>query len=505
MFALSGNNGLMAFKLVAGPPAAPSFLVQPKNLRLIQDGSGTMSVIPDQTAAFQWRKNGANLPGASSASYTINNAQISDAASYTCVITNQYGASTSSVAQVTVTDPATIYHLAPVWSVPINGASYLTISGDPNTPFNRSIAYSAVSNQLYIINRTAATSGLSVNVVDPNTGALLYELNTSGIAPVTSSPQPNIILVMSAVAEDGSIYAGNVAVASSSGSSIAEFHLYRWADSNPDTVPILVFSGEPANRTTQYRWGDSMAVTGSRLDTRVLIDEGSGGLAAILAPSDATLTTFTNLGFSQSYGAGPIGRSLQFGATNTFWQKRKGLPLKLSQYNLAAQSSTVLASYSEFPATLNGLALDFSRNLAAGVDFTGTPSAPDTLALYEISDLNSPMLIARYNFATVPVRTNANFIAQTILAGNRIYAIDGDNGVVAFDIVPPSAPQLNAVMAGAQVLLSWTNTFTGYTLYSTPSLTSPTWTSEGPGTVVDNHYRVTNNASGTARFYRLEK
>jgi hypothetical protein len=441
LFTLDGNNGIMAFKIVAGPPTAPGFAQQPQNMRLIQGGSGTMTVIPDQiVTSYQWSKNGTNLSGATTSSHTLNNALLTDAASFRCIVSNTYGAGTSAVAVVTVTATNATYRLAQKWSVPINGASYLTTSSDPNTPFNRSIAYSALSNQLYIINRTSATEGLSVNVVDPETGNLLYQLNTNGIAPITSSIEPNIILVSMAVAGDGAIYAGNAAVIASSG-FIAEFHLYRWADANPNTVPVLVFSGEPSSSSSQFRWGDDLAVRGSGPSTEVILCEGSGARCALLAPTDATLTVFTNAPFTQTYLSGPIGRSLQFGATNTFWWKRKGLALQQLSYNLATQNTTFLGAYSyNFPSTLGGLTMDFDRKLAAGVDFTGTASAPDTLALYEVSDLTSPMFIARYNFATSPVRTNSNFIAQAIFGGNRIYAIDGDNGVVAFDIVGTKSP-----------------------------------------------------------------
>lgn len=41
-------------------------------------------------------------------------------------------------------------------------------------------------------------------------------------------------------------------------------------------------------------------------------------------PLDATLNAFTNYCFFDSSGGGSIGRSVQFGATNTVYEKRKG-------------------------------------------------------------------------------------------------------------------------------------------------------------------------------------
>ncbi len=67
-------------------------------------GSATFSVsaggIPAPT--FQWRKNGTNIGGATSSSYTINPVGAGDAGSYDCVVTNACGSATSNAATLTV-------------------------------------------------------------------------------------------------------------------------------------------------------------------------------------------------------------------------------------------------------------------------------------------------------------------------------------------------------------------------------------------------------------------
>jgi hypothetical protein len=57
---------------------------------------------------YQWRENGANLPGANSAVYTKAGATSADAGNYDLVVTNLYGAATSGVASVTVIAVPTI-------------------------------------------------------------------------------------------------------------------------------------------------------------------------------------------------------------------------------------------------------------------------------------------------------------------------------------------------------------------------------------------------------------
>ncbi len=52
--------------------------------------------------AYQWRKNGVKIAGATTSSYALNNLQSSDAADYSVVVTNTYGASTSVIATLRV-------------------------------------------------------------------------------------------------------------------------------------------------------------------------------------------------------------------------------------------------------------------------------------------------------------------------------------------------------------------------------------------------------------------
>jgi hypothetical protein len=500
VFAILGNNGVMAYKVVSGPPTPPAFLVQPRNLPLVEGSSGTLSVTLDQTAAYQWQKGGTNISSATTSSYTINPAQLSDAANYRCIASNLFGMNTSSVAVVTVRALVDVYHFSPLWSVGPQSRPYLPPDTDTSkgqTPLYRSIAYNSLSNQIYIISRTSASSGLTINVLDGSTGADLYQLDTTGIT------DGSIVLLGMGVGTDGSLYAANEDV--SSGSSPAVYKLYRWADSASTTVPSLVYSGEPANQGSAVRWGDNMDVRGGGIDTEVLVDAYQGTFAAILKPVDSSLSSFTSSYFTENTPSTPIGRSLQFGPTNTVWQKRSGKDLLLYGYNLGTQTGTLLSTYTGFPTTLGPVALDLSRSILTGINIAGVSgTTPDTVSVYDISDLSAPLLIATYNFPSNSM-PNKNMVGQIIFAGNRVFALDGNNGIAAFEIIAPARPRLDAALDVGKIVLSWANSFSGYTLYSSSVATGPYTTSEGTGTVVGNYYQVTNTVSGTQKYYRLEK
>jgi uncharacterized repeat protein (TIGR03803 family) len=101
---------------------------------------------------------------------------------------------------------------------------------------------------------------------------------------------------------------------------------------------------------------------------------------------------------------------------------------------------------------------------------------------------------------------------SVILSGNTLYgtAEGGDsssaNGNV-FSLALVFAPRLNIIRSGTNVIVTWTNTASGFTLLFTTNLVSPAvWTTNSPLPVVINGQNtVTNPIAGTKKFYRLVK
>jgi hypothetical protein len=151
-----------------------------------------------------------------------------------------------------------------------------------------------------------------------------------------------------------------------------------------------------------------------------------------LRPTNSTLTGFTNFPVIDVAGAGSIGRSIQFGPTNTVFEKRKGAGLYFSSYTNGTESLLLTV---DSTTTLGGVAVDTLHNLAIGVDFIGNATTPDAVSLFDITDPGSPMLVHQYSFPSNQV-ANANVICQTIVASNYVYSMDANNGLIKFVINP---------------------------------------------------------------------
>lgn len=103
----SSSGSLNALVSVPAPASAPIITTQPAATSITIGQSGSVSVVatsPDGgTLSYQWRKNGTDISGAISSSYSITNAVSGDAGTYSVVVTNTLGSSTASTTSSAVT------------------------------------------------------------------------------------------------------------------------------------------------------------------------------------------------------------------------------------------------------------------------------------------------------------------------------------------------------------------------------------------------------------------
>lgn len=153
------------------PATAPSIATQPAGATLTVGGSATFSVSASGTApfAYQWLKNSAAISGATGTSYSIPNAQLTDAGNYTVTVTNSAGVATSNSATLVVNAPPPV---APTLAAGIvNLAVRTRIGGVAGTPITGFVLRGAGAGKRLIVRAVGptlvASFGLAAGLGDP--------------------------------------------------------------------------------------------------------------------------------------------------------------------------------------------------------------------------------------------------------------------------------------------------------------------------------------------------
>jgi len=194
-----------AIVTVVSRGTGPTFTTQPSNQSAFVGGSVTFTAAATGgSVTYQWRKNGANISGATSSKLTLDNLSAPDAGNYTVVATNADGTASSAVATLTVnaaTKPEFTKH--PSSTNALFGGSVTfsaTAAGSPAPTYqwlrNGSAISGATSSSLALNNLQASDAG-TYSVVATNSagsatsqGAVLQLFNTlPKPASITSHPQ----------------------------------------------------------------------------------------------------------------------------------------------------------------------------------------------------------------------------------------------------------------------------------------------------------------------------
>jgi hypothetical protein len=121
-------------------------VAQPQPVVALQgrDASFSVTVVGTPPISYQWRFNGVQIPGATSATLTLRGVTTGDMGDYTVLVTNALGSATSQVARLTVivAPPRPVFEVAQcafveagfkVVFVGVAGASYVIEASDDLT------------------------------------------------------------------------------------------------------------------------------------------------------------------------------------------------------------------------------------------------------------------------------------------------------------------------------------------------------------------------------------
>lgn len=253
---IGDSNNFAIIDNVTVTPLAPSIVSQPASQTVNVSNTVVFTVIATSNAPlfYHWMTNGVNLTdnghvtGSQSNVLTITNVQFADAGPYQVVVSNAFGAVTSSVATLTVVTQITE---SVTWSPPA-GITYGTALG-PNQ-LNASSSVPGTFTYTPPSGTILGASSYTLSVLFTPTDTIHYT-NTTVTVPLTVSPA--ILTVQAANASrpyglPNPAFAGSVVGVQNGDTITATYSCSATANSPAGTYQIVPTLVDPANRQTNY-------------------------------------------------------------------------------------------------------------------------------------------------------------------------------------------------------------------------------------------------------------
>lgn len=389
------------------------------------------------------------------------------------------------------------YQLNTMWSI----APQFPYDWVSTNNTQRGLAYNAATTHLLSVSRYPATNA-AVYILNSETGDLLGNLSTNGIFPDINFP-----LNLVGVADDGVVYACNLTVDSTNTAlgNNGPFRIYRWA--NESAEPALAYLGDPSNADTNVnhrRFGDSFAVRGFGTNTEMIVGTRAGKIAAHFTTIDGTNFTHQKLDAPQLVGAVAMA-TISFGASNTFFVKTESnvntnYPLQQFSYDAVAGTAALLKNYTNASLVGGSLMFDPSRNLMAVIR-----TVSHHLRLFKLTE--SGFFLQETNKPFPSANANGNFTGAIVITTNRLFALESNNGLLAFQITRSELLPFTASLAinSPTVTLTWNGYFDFvFQAQYKNSLSDPAWINlSDPIGGVNDIMSTTDTLTNGTRFYRV--
>jgi len=186
------------FTFVGPPHVAPTITTHPESQNVNQGGNAVFGVVASGTPApaYQWRKNGTPIGGATDAGYTVANAQPADAGSYTVEVLNVAGQVTSSSATLTVNVPPAITAQPQSLSVTAGSNATFTVTATGTAPLHYQWRFNGTdlaeaTGSSYLCAKAQATDAGSYAVVVSNMAGVVT--SADAVLSVTQPAAPQIV------------------------------------------------------------------------------------------------------------------------------------------------------------------------------------------------------------------------------------------------------------------------------------------------------------------------
>jgi hypothetical protein len=397
---------------VTTSPVSPSITTQPPNQTTFAGQTATFSVVANGTSplSYQWRKNGAPIPGAMSASYTTPIETTSDnGALFSVIVSNSAGNVTSNSATLTVNpDPVapSITSQPASQAIIANQTATFSVSASGTTPLSyqwkkSGTAISGATSSTYTTPaETTADNGALFSVVVSNSAGTA----TSNSAVLTVNPAPVAPTITSEPA-NRTITAGQTATFSVGASGTAPLS-YQWQKNG-----TAISGATSASYTTP---AETTSDSGAQFI--VVVRNSAGGAtsnAATLTVNVATPGALTPNVTSLAFGNVMVNNSSLLGVNFT----------NSGSVNITVSSVTISGAGFTASGISNGQIVTPGQVVALNVTFApaATGSAIGNVTI--VSDAsNSPVAVSLSGSGTLAHSATLNWTASTsTVIGYYIY------------------------------------------------------------------------------------
>ena len=338
-------------------PTAPTITTQPANQSAVAGQTVTFSISASgsTTIAYQWKKNGTSIDGATNSSYTTLASSIGDSgALYSVVVSNSAGTATSSTATLTVSPPVVI----------------------TTQPANQSV-------------EAGQTATFSISASGSATLAYQWKKNGTSIDGATNSSYTTLA---SSIGDSGALY--SVVVSNSAGTATSSTVMLTVSDTTvaPD-IPNQPGASQTViqGQTATFR----VTATGTSLSYQWKKD-GTDIPGATSSTYTTPATSLADSGIAYSVAVSNSAGSVTSWDTRLFVTPAPVAPAITTQPLAQSVSTSQTAKFSVTAAGTEPLTYQWMKN---GINIAGATSSTFTTEAIVIGDNNALFSVVVSNSA----------------------------------------------------------------------------------------------------------
>ncbi|MBI5767103.1 MAG: putative Ig domain-containing protein [Verrucomicrobia bacterium] len=284
----------------------PAITTQPASQTVIAGQTAAFTVVAtgDPTPTYQWMRNGLNVPGATGATFTLNNTPFNAGGTYTVAVSNPGGSITSNAATLTV-NPVAPSITSPVAATAVAGRTFIFQIVANTSSATYTVATGTLPAGLTLNADTGLISGTPTATGTANltiTATNATAADTKPLAITVNSPPPVITVAVAPAGQVGTAYTAFTVTASNSPTAMTATGL-------PPGLTMSntgVISGTPTQAGTFSAAVTATNATGSNTSPVVITINLPPNLPAFTGSTTLAGVQGTAFNFTPAFANGPF-------------------------------------------------------------------------------------------------------------------------------------------------------------------------------------------------------